>query len=107
MKRKHLLIISAVVLISLLAIGGASAFSVGNVDGEWSQVDVGGALPDAYCSRWASGGLTTAMWRNSWWNQTYWDGPPPPAGTFDTDENIVFMGEMNGSTGGKLLIWTM
>ncbi|MCB5224537.1 MAG: choice-of-anchor K domain-containing protein [Candidatus Cloacimonetes bacterium] len=69
MKRKHLLIISAVVLLSLLAIGGASAFTVGSVDGIWGtidtyesvgvKIDVVGVIGDDPGSYWGTGTKTT------------------------------------------------
>lgn len=84
MKMKYVYIIGGVVLLSLLGVGVAYAFEVGNVDGVWSAIDSG---QDAYCSRWASGGLSTSRWRNTLWDQTTWSGGP-----FNTDENLVLYG---------------
>lgn len=89
MKKKFLYILGGLIILSLLGVGVAYAFSVGNVDGTWSQIDVGGD-PDARCSRWASGGQNTLMWLDNLWNQTNWTGTNP--GTFNTDENLVVYG---------------
>lgn len=49
MKRKFLYIFAGVIILSLVGVGIAYAFSVGNVDGVWSQIDVGGDTePDVH-----------------------------------------------------------
>jgi uncharacterized repeat protein (TIGR01451 family) len=52
---------------------------------------------DAECSRWASGGITSSMLSDTWWNQTNWTGANP--GIFNSDENLVLYGRETYDTG--------
>ncbi|MGI6740027.1 MAG: choice-of-anchor K domain-containing protein [Brevefilum sp.] len=58
---------------------------------------------DAECSRWVSGGTSSSMWSDNWWNQTNWPGPNPSAGIFDEDENLVLYGRETEYRNGR---WT-
>jgi hypothetical protein len=78
--KRMLLISGGIILLSLLIVGVAFAYSAGNVDGIWSTIDGGGG---ASCDRWATGpGDTPTTVQDAWWNQT------PP----NTDENQVRYG---------------
>lgn len=94
--KKKLWTIGGVILISLVFAGVvyAAAFTMGNIDGVWGQIDTDGAS----CDRWAGGPVSgstdydnpTYTWF-SWWDQTYRDLWPTDYNN-NTDWNQVRYG---------------
>ncbi len=92
MKRKILISMVTVGLVALLAVTGALAFSLGNVDGVWEYIEdisesSGGTTNGATCSRWATGPGNTpdTPTAASDWNRLIQTGST-------TDENQVRYG---------------
>jgi len=72
-----------VVLISLVVVGIAYAFTVGSVEGIWSAIDTNGATRDCWAS--GPGDNPTNTWND-------WNTQNPPTG----DENQVRYGDVGG-----------
>jgi len=60
-KRRYISTVVAIVVLLALA-GVAAAFGVGNVDGVWSFIDVGGTDPNATCDSWATVSGSSVAW---------------------------------------------
>ncbi|NLS79944.1 MAG: DUF11 domain-containing protein [Chloroflexi bacterium] len=86
--RRILRIVGAMVALSLVVVGVAYAFGVGNVDGVWEYVEDSGADEGAYCDGWATvaGGTVTAFSSSD---------PAIQTGS-NTDENQVRYGRPEG-----------
>lgn len=105
MKRKIFLSMVTVGLVTLLAVTGAFAFSLGNVDGVWEYIEdiaeaSGGSTNGAQCSRWATGPGNTPDTPTA---ASDWDRLIQTGST--TDENQVRYGnntdcDHNNSTSG-------